>query len=173
MTPFTGDIIMFAGTYAPRNFAFCNGQVMNISTQAALYSLLGTMYGGNGQTSFGLPEMRGRIPVHRNNGSGPGIPYPQGALVGTDTTLLTTNNLPVHNHEFQVSRNPSSTPSPTNTVVGKEQTYLPTSATPFGSGNMYAPSVQDTGGTNPIENLAPYQAINFCIALTGAYPSRN
>ena len=173
MTPFTGDIIMFAGTYAIRNFAFCNGQLLNISSQATLFSLIGTISGGNGRTNFAIPEMRGRIPVHRNSGGGPGIPYPQGTLVGTDTVTLSESNLPVHNHEFQVSGNVTTTPSPDNTVVGKEVTYLPTTAMPFGSGHMYADMVADTGGTNPIENLAPYQAINFMIALAGAYPSRN
>ncbi len=174
MTPFIGDIIMFGGNYAIRNFAFCNGQIMNISSQAALYSLVGTIYGGNGINTFGLPEMRGRIPVHRNNGGGVGgIPYPQGTLIGTSTNVLGSANLPTHNHEFQVSNNPETSMSPVNQVVGKGQHFLGTSATKLGDGTMYSGTVDNEGSSSHFGNMMPYQAINFMIALQGAFPNRN
>ncbi|MEZ9197950.1 phage tail protein [Shewanella sp. 10N.286.54.B9] len=174
MTPFTGDIIMFAGTFSIQNFAFCNGQLLAIHSQAELFALVGTTYGGDGRSSFALPEMRGRIPVHRNNGAGiGGLPYPQGYNGGSYTVTLSEANLPVHNHDFQVSNQDEDSSSPNGRVVGKGKHYLPTNATPTHTGTMYHDTVANAGAGDTLNNMAPYQAINFLIALQGVFPSRN
>ncbi|MEZ9823009.1 phage tail protein [Shewanella sp. 10N.286.45.A1] len=174
MTPFTGDIIMFAGIFAIRNFGLCNGQLLAINSNVQLYALIGTTYGGDGISSFTLPEMRGRIPVHRNDGSGiGGLSYSQGYKGGSSTVTLSEANLPVHNHDFQVSTQDENSSSPNGQVVGKGKHFLPTSATSTHTGTMYLDTVANEGSSHSLNNMAPYQAINFLIALQGVFPSRN
>src|SRR5215213_5859350 len=109
--PYIGEIRMFAGNFAPRGWALCNGQLLSISQNTALFSLLGTMYGGNGQTTFALPDLRGRVPLHF--GQGPGLSnYVEGEVGGTETVTLTTGEMPSHNHGANGNQAPGNSPSP-------------------------------------------------------------
>lgn len=169
--PFVGEIRMFAGTFAPRGWAFCNGQLLAVSQNDALFSLLGTIYGGDGRTTFGLPDLRGRIPVH--TGTGPGLsPRPLGAKGGQEQVTLTVNQLPLHTHSMQASANLGGDSSP----AGKVPAESPSVALYLEEGPsvaMDSAAIGSMGGGQSHANLMPFQCINFIIALFGIYPSRN
>lgn len=172
---FIGEIKMFAGNFAPRGWAFCDGQLLAIASNSALFSILGTTYGGDGRTSFALPDLRGRVAMHP--GSGPGLtPRRLGERGGTETNTLTVNQLPSHNH----------TATATNPVYDDEaNTDDPTGKYPAVSGeNMYSDqtnvdgalptiTVNHTGGSQSVNNLQPYTTVNYIICLQGLFPSRN
>jgi microcystin-dependent protein len=169
---FIGEIRIFAGTFAIRSWAFCDGQLLAISQNSALFSLLGTIYGGDGRTTFGLPDMRGRIPIHY--GSGPGLtPRTLGSKSGTETHTLTTNELPSHTHEFKASLSPANENIPTSTTslgtTSGYDLYVPANNLV----NMASTNVTSTGGSTSHTNLMPTLCVNFIIALFGTYPSRN
>ncbi len=169
--PFVGEIRMFAGTFAPLGFAFCDGQLLAVSQNDALFSLLGTFYGGDGRNTFGLPDLRGRIPVHM--GQGPGLSNrPIGQKTGVEQVTLTTNQLPAHSHSPQAVNSPGNASSPASAVFGNASGgNFYTSGAPTLA--MNAAAVSSTGGNQPHTNFMPYQCINFIIALVGIYPSRN
>ncbi|MCK7613614.1 phage tail protein [Roseibium sediminicola] len=169
--PFVGEIRMFAGNFAPRGWAFCDGQLLAVSQNDALFSLLGTIYGGDGRTTFGLPDMRGRIPIHA--GTGPGLsPRRLGSKGGAEKETLTTNQLASHSHDFNA-----------NTALGEE--VNPQGRVPAeGDGvNFYIAEDQDidmasdmianSGGSQSHTNLMPTLCVYFIIALFGIYPSRH
>jgi len=168
--PFIGEIRMFAGNFAPRGWAFCDGQLLSISQNEALFSLLGTIYGGDGRTTFGLPELRGRIPIHM--GSGPGLPPRSlGSKSGAETVTVTVSQLPAHTHPLQASQNTATERHPEGKVFAQTpgvETYSHTG--PVAS--MGASAVGNTGGSQWHTNLMPFLCINFIIALVGIYPSR-
>jgi microcystin-dependent protein len=170
--PFLGNITMFGGNFAPRGWAFCSGQLLPIAQNTALFSLLGTTYGGDGRTTFALPEMRGRLPVHQ--GSGPGLsPRALGARFGEETVLLTENDLGSHTHSFRVSSSEGTTSSGSNPFVGVSPNmrfYRPAASTDT---TFNAASVNNTGGNQPHANIMPFLCINFIIALQGIFPSRS
>lgn len=170
--PFVGEIRMFAGNFAPRGWAFCDGQLLAVSQNDALFSLLGTIYGGDGRTTFGLPEMRGRIPIHA--GSGPGLSQRRlGAKLGTEKETLIVNQLPSHNHTVGG-----------NNAQGGSSTPAGYFARDAAGSNLYLGSLTGTttamrsnmttnvGGSRSHTNLMPYLCIHFIIALFGIYPSR-
>ena len=168
--PFLGEIIIFAGNFAPRPFAFCEGQLLQISQNQALFSLLGTMYGGDGRTTFALPDLRGRGPVH--TGQGPGLGnYVQAQRFGVETVTLTQQHLPAHTHGWPASSDPATTTDPTDNVLadadGTTRAYG--SRPPLGT----MPAVDPAGGGMPHENMQPFIAMYYCIALQGVFPSRN
>jgi microcystin-dependent protein len=176
--PFLGDIRMFAGNFAPLNWAFCDGRLLPIAQNPALFSLLGTTYGGNGQTTFALPDLRGRIPI--GEGNGPGLsPRVIGERSGTENVTLTLLNLPPHNHGFFATEAAANTSTIGPSVLlgtatanqGTPHLYLTQ------SGNTPAPlasaAVGFTGNTQPHNNMMPTLTLNFVIALQGIYPSRN
>ena len=174
--PFVGEVRMFAGNFAPRGWAFCDGQLLAVSQNDALFSLLGTIYGGDGRTTFGLPDLRGRIPIHA--GSGPGLsPRRLGAKAGAEKVTLTVNQLPSHSHTWQATNANASNRSP----VGSPDTHayaqpLVTSVYRDGTNplvNMKTNMVSNVGGSRSHSNLQPFLCINFIIALVGIYPSRN
>jgi len=173
--PFIAQIGMFGGNFAPRNYAFCHGQLLSVSGNSALYSLLGTTYGGDGRNTFGLPDLRGRLPMHR--GQGPGTSFhPQGARFGAETETLTVPQMPSHNHNFAASTQGAGSPDPTGRVVAPgEAAGNPvsqfTSAAP--AADMINQALADNGGNQAHSNLMPLIAINFIIALQGIFPSRN
>lgn len=181
MSPFLGEIKMFAGSFAPRGYAFCSGQLMSIAQNNALFAILGTTYGGDGQATFALPELRGRFPTHA--GSGPGLSnHVLGQRAGTETVTLTTSNLPAHTHPVVPLGAPGSTAigdtnSPTNAVLAAsptrgEKQYTSTAA----NTSLAAAATSNTGTTGsgiPVSVLPPYLAVNFIIALEGIFPSRN
>ena len=169
--PFVGEIRMFAGNFAPRGWAYCEGQLLAISQNDALFSLFGTIYGGDGRTTFGLPDLRGRIPIHA--GSGPGLsPRQLGNKSGVEKVTVTTNQLPSHNHPLQVStaNGPEANPSG-NVLAGSVLLEAYADETP--NTNMAAASVTGIGGSLSHTNLMSYLAIHFIVALFGIYPSRN
>lgn len=169
--PFVGEIRMFAGTFAPRDWAFCDGQLLAISQNDALFSLLGTYYGGDGRTTFGLPDLRGRLPVHQ--GSGPGLsPRNMGTRSGAESVTLTADELPGHLHLMQASTATASSPNPAGQVTAVDQganLYSTTAPTE----HLAAGAVSQTGGSQPHDNLMPYSCVHFIIALNGIYPSRS
>ncbi len=169
--PFLGEIKMFAGNFAPRGFAFCDGQLVAVSQNSALFSLLGTTYGGDGRITFGLPDLRGRIPVHQ--GQGPGLTNRRiGSLDGAETATIAQAQLPSHTHQIRVSTAAGTQNSPGGAFLGASPTvrvYRP--AAP--SDALDASSVSSLGGGQNHPNLMPFRCIHFIIALSGIFPSRN
>lgn len=170
--PFVGQIKMFAGTFAPRGFADCDGQLLAVSQNDALFSLLGTIYGGDGRTTFGLPDLRGRVPIHE--GTGPGLsPRNLGSRSGAETATLSTNEMPSHNHvvfatsQVATDTMPSSAqvPAQPSALIYYDETDDPPS---FLNSNV----ISLAGGSQAHNNMAPYLTIRFIIALVGIYPSR-
>jgi microcystin-dependent protein len=161
---------MFAGNFAPRGWALCDGQLLAVSQNDALFSLLGTIYGGDGRTTFGLPDVRGRIPIHQ--GQGPGLsPRNLGSKGGAEKVTLTPTTLPSHTHAWDVANANAANRSPTGNglaqALNTDYCDDTPSFTPMAS-NMVA----NTGGSQSHDNLMPFQCINYIIALFGIYPSR-
>ena len=170
--PFLGQITIVGFNFAPRGWALCNGQILPIAQNTALFSLLGTTYGGNGQTTFALPNLQGRVPIHF--GQGPGLSsYDLGQAAGTENTTLTINQMPSHIHAQSaqlVNGSETNDASPSNNYPAKTGAYATTTDnTTFGGTSQTGP----TGGSQPFGILQPYLALNFCIALEGIFPSRN
>jgi microcystin-dependent protein len=198
-TPFLGMIILVPYNFAPRNWAFCSGQTLSIAQNTALFSLLGTTYGGNGQTTFNLPDLRSRVPV--GQGQGPGLsPYSLGQVGGNESVTLSQNQMPLHNHVItlsniavatHVSANPGNRQSPVGNFPAAEaagvtavyadtapgSNAMNTGAFTLASSNIQnpnAPVTTDvTGGGSPIDLRIPYLALSYCIAMAGIFPSRN
>jgi microcystin-dependent protein len=165
--PLLGSIILFAGNFAPRGYALCEGQTLPIAQNTALFSLLGTTYGGNGTTTFALPDLRGRAPI--GPGQGPGLAsYVLGEQAGVETVTLSTSQLPAHNHPLQSSSGEQTTDRPTSGGgLARGGAYI-------SSGDASDVSIGPTaGGNQPHENRPPYLALNYIIALQGIFPSRN
>ena len=170
--PFLAAIFLFAATFAPRGYAFCDCQLLSISQNTALFSLIGTTYGGNGTTNFALPDFRGRVPVHA--GQGPGLSsYVEGQSSGSENTTLLVNNLPQHSHSLVATSEVGSTSDPTGAYLGNTGALDREYNTSGTHVNMNAGAVGLTGGNQPFNNLQPYLAVNFIIALQGIFPSRN
>jgi microcystin-dependent protein len=164
--PFYGEIVMFAGNFAPRGWAFCNGQLLSIAQNTALFSILGTTYGGNGVTTFALPDLRGRAPMHF--GQGPGLSNRNlGEQDGTETVALTQQQMPSHTHTLNGSTGAVNTTRPTGAVPAKGGSY--STASP--DTQMTPPAL--VGGSQPHDNMQPSLAVSFIIALEGIFPSRN
>ena len=167
--PFTGEIKMFAGNFAPRGWAFCDGQLLAISQNDALFSLLGTIYGGDGRTTYGLPDLRGRIPIHAGNG--PGLSSRRlGAKGGAEKVTLTVNQLPSHGHQQQGTSSDATSKNPAGGLPARavSAAYAP----PGSPVQLSGQSASDTGGSRDHANLMPYLCVHFIIALFGIYPSR-
>ena len=170
--PFVGEIRMFAGNFAPRGWAFCDGQLIAPSQNDALFSLLGTIYGGDGRTTFGLPDMRSRIPIHA--GSGPGLTTRNlGSKAGEEKVTVTANQLPAHTHTMQASLDPGSETRAGGNVTASD---LPVSAyfsNPPATAGLAGDAITTVGGSRSHTNLQPFLCVNFIIALYGIYPSRH
>lgn len=171
-----GEIRLFAGNFAPRNWAFCAGQLMSISQNTALFSILGTTYGGNGQTTFALPDLRGRVPV--GTGQGPGLSNKDlGQLAGVETVTLSTTQMPAHNHLVNVNSGAGTSGAPNGNfiagAVDATANALPSFATAANANTLNAGSIANTGGSQPHENMPPYLGLNYIICLFGIFPSRN
>jgi microcystin-dependent protein len=176
--PFIGQIILFAGNFEPSGWAFCDGRLLPISQNTALFSILGTTYGGDGITNFALPDLRGRVPLHF--GQGPGLSnYVQGQSAGAEQVTLTQGQLPAHSHSATSSL--SGTAAPANSTDPTGRFLAQTRQATYGSGAPVAldptsvsTTVAASGGNNqPHNNLQPYLALNYVIALFGIFPSRN
>jgi microcystin-dependent protein len=169
--PFLGQIMLVPYNFAPRGWAFCNGQILPIAQNTALFSLLGTTYGGNGQTTFALPDLRGCVPI--SSGQGPGLSnYSLGERGGTETVTLTVNQMPTHNHLVNVNTDNGETGRIADTYLSNssETPYNGSLASP---GTMAPQMISNVGGNQPFEILQPYLTLNYCIALEGIFPSRN
>jgi microcystin-dependent protein len=164
--PFIAEIRLFAGNFAPQGWALCDGSILPINQNQALFSLLGTTYGGNGTTNFALPDLRGRAPIHV--GQGPGLsPYTLGETSGEETVTLNTNQIPAHQHLQPATNAEEGTNRPGNAVPARGGVYAGTS-----DGSALAPS-SPAGGSQPHDNRSPYLVVTFIIALQGIFPSRN
>jgi microcystin-dependent protein len=188
MEPFIGQIIMFGGNFDPRAWAFCNGQLLAISQNTALFSILGTTYGGDGRTTFALPDLRGRVAIHP--GTGPGLtPRKLGQRAGLEVNTLNVNQLPSHAHsatgEIKASNADGTTSIPCSTnhpakakvsisrsEVFDANIYSDAANTTMAADGV-AVTVGNTGGNQYINNMQPFLGVNYIIALQGTFPSRN
>jgi microcystin-dependent protein len=169
--PYIGEIRMFGGNFAPLGWAFCDGQILPIAANDALFNLIGTTYGGDGVTTFALPDLRGRAPIHM--GTGPGLSGRViGESFGVESVTLTTNTLPQHSHSFAGSTATASATSPQNQVVAAPSTidlYRPATVP---SAALNPAALASAGGSQPHDNMQPYQCVNFIIALEGIFPTQ-
>lgn len=171
---FVGEILLVPYTFAPRGFAFCEGQLLPISQNTALFSLLGITYGGNGSSTFGLPDLRGAVPI--GAGQGPGLSrYSLGQTTGATAVTLTQSQMPAHTHALNGTSTPATTSDPTGALLAEpaanaRYTSLYGTSNPNAAADPAAVSVM--GGGQPHNNMQPYLALNFVIALQGIYPPR-
>jgi microcystin-dependent protein len=192
MEPFIGMIVLLPYNFAPRGYALCNGQILSIAQNSALFSLLGTTYGGNGVTTFALPDLRGRVPI--SSGQGPGLSnYSLGEVTGVESLTLTVSNMPAHTHPASAAgltaaanvrtangntRNPANA-LPAVEAAGVTATYSDNALAPVGTmaaGAVTiggAPSIGVAGSSIPFSIVQPLLTLNYCIALEGIFPSRN
>lgn len=162
--PFLGEIRIMSFNFAPKTWAMCNGQFLPIAQNQALFSLLGTMYGGNGQTTFALPDLRGCVPMHFGSG------HTQGEKAGQQAHTLTISELPMHTHFAQASPTNANTPIPSNNFLGAANNLYnpPTALT-----TLNPATVTNIGGSQAHQNMQPFLTLTFCIALIGIFPSQN
>lgn len=164
--PYVGEIRMFAGNFAPAGWNFCDGSLLSISENETLFNLIGTTYGGDGQSTFGVPDLRGRIPLHMGNG------FTLAEQGGAETVTLTANQIPAHTHAFLATTNVGNQPVPTNQVVSQSpqiQLYIEDAQ----DSNFAASVLGPDGGSQPHSNLQPYICINYIISLFGIFPSQS
>jgi microcystin-dependent protein len=169
--PYLGEIRMFSGNFAPYNWARCDGQLLNISQNAALFSLLGTAYGGDGQTSFGLPDLRGRLPMHHGRASW-GTTRGLGERVGTESVTLLASQMPAHTHGLMGSSDGADSAEPAGRLfadTGGADAYTATAEQPVPLGSAF---LGNAGAGQPHENRMPSLGLNFIIALQGIFPQR-
>jgi len=172
--PYIGEIRMFAGNFAPLGWEFCHGQIMPIAEYDTLFMLIGTTYGGDGQNTFALPDLRGRVPVHSGGSAGPGLTQRVlGEHGGVETVTLTQNQLPMHTHAVVASTD--TTASTYDATTGVPGTVAATNVYgPVGTpGPMTANSIGPAGGNQPHANMAPYLSLNFIISMFGIYPQQS
>ena len=176
--PFIGEIRMVGFSFNPRGWALCNGQLMSIAQNTALFSLLGTTFGGDGVQTFGLPDLRGRVPLHQ--GSGPGLStYVLGQLAGTENVTLLSTQMPQHTHLVNCQTATGSVTAPAanypagNQVNRDTGVAVDTTYDPATNGTMNPAVIGIAGGSQPHANIQPYLCVNFVIALVGIFPSRN
>lgn len=167
-TPFIGEIRLFGGNFAIRGFAFCHGQLISIAQNTALFALIGTTYGGNGQTTFALPDLRGRVPV--GQGQGPGLPgVTVGQTMGSEFHTLSVNEMPIHGHAPQASLNTASSAFGPPAAPGVASTPIYDGGAPTTPVGASLPA----GSSQPHDNMAPSLALHYLIALEGLFPTRN
>jgi microcystin-dependent protein len=160
--PFLGELKLMSFNFPPKGWAMCNGQVMPINQNQALFSLLGTMYGGNGQTTFALPDLRGRVPIHVAGG------FTQGQAAGQEAHTLSSQEMPAHTHTVSASSSAGNAADPA-ALAQFSNGY----ASPGNLTTLQPPTILNVGGGQPHENRQPYLVLNWCIALIGIFPSRN
>lgn len=180
MDNYIGEIRLFAGTFAPVGWHLCDGSLLSISQNEALFTLIGTTYGGDGQTTFGLPDLRGRVPVHVGRSTS-GTQYTLGQSAGVESVTVTTAQMPVHQHTFSVANTPGTQISPNGAYLAdpvdpttNNKTvlfYMPDSADETVQA-LLADSLTPSGGSQPHENRMPFTAVNYIIATEGIWPSQ-
>lgn len=179
MEPYIGQIIMFAGSYAPDGWAFCDGQLLEVNKYTTLYSILGTRYGGDGRATFGLPDLRGRFPVHQ--GHGPGLSFYQlGNKGGQESVALNADQMPIHTHQaagkVRAHSGAASKDTPVENVLAVtdgQEVFADVDADADMREGSVAVKVEEAGRSLSHTNVPPYQCVNFLIALEGEYPPRS
>lgn len=166
--PYVGEIRMFGGNFAPAGWMFCNGQLLPISENEVLFQLIGTTYGGDGQETFGLPNLQGRAPLHM--GTDAGITYQIGESAGSETVMLSTQQMPNHTHPVHCSTITAQNPQPKDGVLAQMATLQPY-ISDVAQQPMSPRSLMPTGGSQPHENMQPYLCVSFIISLFGIFPS--
>jgi microcystin-dependent protein len=166
--PFLAEIRIIGFNFAPRGWAFCDGQILPINQNQSLFSMLGTIYCGDGRTSFALPDLRSRVPIHK--GSSNGTSHNLGTKGGAETITLDEAEMPQHTHTIQASADASDNQTPTDLVLAKSGQIYNNSTNLV---DMVSGTMANNGGGQAHDNMQPYLAINFCIALQGLFPSRN
>ena len=166
--PFLAEIRIVGFNFAPRGWAFCDGQILPINQNQSLYSLLGTTYGGDGRTSFALPDLRGRSPMHV--GSSNGTSHTLGQKSGEETHTLAANEMPQHKHAWQAQNAAGNNPATTGNLLGQ---FVNGYRDALDQASLRSGTVANVGGGQAHDNMMPYLAVNFCIALQGLFPSRN
>lgn len=170
--PYVGEIRMFAGNFNPSGWEFCDGQLLPISENETLFQLIGTTFGGDGESTFALPNFQSRIPIHMGTASS-GVTYQLGETGGTESVTLTTQQIPQHNHPLLASQDAGSQSNSLNSVLGAQSPvsiYRPNAVAP--NVPMNASSITPVGGSQPHDNMQPFLAINFIISLFGIFPSQ-
>ncbi len=180
MDEYIGIVKLFAGNFAPRGWAFCNGQLLSISQNTALFSILGTTYGGDGKTTFALPDLRGRCAI--GTGQGPGLSNRhQGDLGGTESVTLTQAELPLHTHGLAANSTNGAVSNPSGALLANAQVTVDRGNTVNGNSylqgspntTMSPQAIQPAGGSQPHENMQPYLVMNYIICLQGVFPPRD
>jgi len=170
--PFVGQIALFPFNFAPQGWAFCNGQLLQINQYNALFALLGTTYGGNGQTTFALPDLRGRVPL--GAGQGPGLTNRfLGETLGTENVTILESQMPAHTHGIQVLSSPGTSNTPVNSIPAQNRDGISNYASGTPNGQMASGVLASTGGSQPVNNMQPSLSMNYCIALFGIFPSQS
>ena len=170
--PYIGEIRMFGGNFAPLGWAKCEGQLLSIASYSALFSLLGTTYGGDGETTFGLPDLRGRIPM--GPGTGPGLSTKTlGQKSGTETNTLSVAQMPAHNHTINAVSTDGNKSSPMENLPAGTKLLDPEYSNASATTTMNSNMVANKGGGQSVNNMQPYLSVTFIIALSGVYPSQN
>lgn len=165
--PFLGEIRMFAGNFAPSGWAFCNGALLAISENDALFNLIGTTYGGDGQNTFALPDLQSRIPMH----VGPG--FALGQTGGVETVTLTTSQIPAHSHVPQCSDSNQGSSNPASNVWAASPTYTEYATATDGSTVFNPAAIGSAGGSQPHDNMVPFLVVNFILSLFGVFPTQS
>ena len=166
---FIGEVRLFAGNFAPRNWALCDGQLLPINQNQALFSILGTTYGGDGRTNFGLPDLRGRVPIHE--GSGPGLtPRTLGQKGGAEAHVLTVQEMPAHTHTLNARNQRGNANNPAGNVLARKRNFYSTQPQ---NAMLSDSAIGTTGGGEAHNNMPPFQALSYIICLQGLFPSRN
>lgn len=169
-SPYIGEIRMFAGNFAPVGWAFCKGQLVQISENETLFGLIGTTYGGDGQSTFALPNLASRVPIHTGTNPNNGQAYVMGQAAGAEQVTITAQTMPTHSHPFMATSNNATVANASGNVLAQTPTYTPyIAATP--NTPLAANAVLATGGSQPHTNVQPYLTINFIISLFGIYPT--
>lgn len=175
-SPFVGEIRMFGGSFAPAGWAFCDGQLMPISQNETLFNLIGTTYGGDGQETFALPPLAGRIPIHAGTNPQNGINYQIGETGGVESVTLTTQQIPTHNHAFIGTTANATSTNPQGLLYAANGTvalYTDPNGDPLNKTFNSNEGPLPTGGSQPHENMMPYLAVSYIISLFGIFPSQN
>ncbi|MBV9761654.1 MAG: phage tail protein [Acidobacteriaceae bacterium] len=172
MNPYLGEIRIFSGNFAPKGWALCNGQLLSISSNTALFSIIGTFYGGNGTSTFALPNLQGRVAIHQGQGQGLS-PYNVGQQGGFETITLNSQQLPRHNHNMNTFNGPGGNIHPANAILASTNTDKPYSTNNSDGSTLNASAISYAGNNLPHSNIQPYLCVTFIIATSGIYPPRN
>jgi microcystin-dependent protein len=170
VTPYIGQITLVAFNFAPQGWAVCDGSLLSIAQNAALFDLLGTTYGGDGQSTFALPDLRGRVPLHQGQGSGSN--YVVGQVGGTESVTLSGNQIPSHTHVAKCVTGGSNSNSPVGGIWAQASADQPYEGIAAATAPMSPAAIGQTGGNQPHENRMPYEVLNYIIALQGIFPSQ-